>query len=68
MKTHVVTRLSVAVLSIGVMAGCASSRYDRDPYYGDREYQSTTPSTPGSAVRQGVREGVREGVRDTVAP
>ena len=62
------TGLAVTVLVSGLIAGCAQSRYERDPYYGDREYRSTAPSTPGSAVRQGIREGVREGVRDTVSP
>ena len=57
---------------IGLLAGCADRRYDRDSsYYGDRDYprgstyRNTTTDAP---VRQGVREGVREGVRDTINP
>jgi hypothetical protein len=68
MKKLFLTGLVATVLLSGLVAGCAQSRYDRDPYYGDRDYRSSTPATPGSAVRQGIREGVREGVADTVAP
>ena len=62
------TGCTIAILLATAMAGCYSSRYDRDPYY-DGDYRSRSTyrdTTTDRPVQQGIREGIREGVRDAV--